>query len=262
MKGKFYSVDPTLLLLYLCILFLTLLAVPSASSGAPGTLAPGLSLSSLTPLILSVVLGVAMYVCALVAYYAFLSEDVFLLRGRQDPLTLLLLRFVNPIREQLNKPPIWEVPGDIAEKEIVQLGIEWFSHIDQWQRVRRPFHGRAAKNKAVLRELARQLVANMVQALWHLQWSRRIRERMLELDLDSSNRIMGLQQAEQRELDRLHRSFEALVSLASRLAELGSQVDENELAGLLDEFQETAMQIEEDTLAWGEVRRRGHSRVE
>ncbi len=257
MKGKYYSVDPTLLLLYLCILFLSLLVLPSAGSGTPALLAPSLSLSSLTLLILSVLLGIAMYVCALVVYYAFLSEDVFLLHGRQDSLTLLLLRLVNPIRELLNKSPIWQVPGGIAEKEIVQLGIEWFSHIDQWQRQRHPLHGRAAKNKVMLRELARQLVANMVQALWHLQWCRQIGERMLELDMASSNRIIGLQEAERRERDRLNHSFEALVSLASRLAELGSQVDENELARLLDEFRETALQIEEDTLAWGEVRTNG-----
>ncbi len=256
MKGKLYSVAPIILFLYLWILVLSLLVVSSASGGPSDFKVPDWSLSNLTLLCLSILLGVVMYGGALVLYYAFLCEDVFLLHARQDSLTLLLLRLVNPIREQLGKTPIWEVPGDVPEKEMVELGVEWFSHIDQWLRRRRPFYGRAASNKAMLRQLARRLVANMIQALWDLQWSRRLGERLLELDLpDRTNRMMRLQQAERRELERLNRSFESLVSLATRLVELGSQVDEGEVERLLAEFRETTTRIEEDTLAWDEVRR-------
>lgn len=256
MKGKVFSVAPIILLLYIWILMLSLLVISSAADGSPAARMPDLSLSNLLLLALSILLGIAMYVSAIVLYYAFFCEDVFLMHRKQDSLTLILLRLVNPIRELLGKPPIWEVPGDVPEKEMVELGTDWFSHIDQWLIKRRPFYGRAARNKALLRQLARRLVANMVEALWDLEWSRRLSEKLLELDLpDTTNRMLRLQQAEQRELERLNRSFESLVSLATRLVELGSQVDERDVERLLSEFREITTQLEEDTLAWDEVRR-------
>jgi hypothetical protein len=256
MKGKVFSVAPIILLLYIWILVLSLLAISSATGTPPAARMPDLSLSSLVLLALSILLGIAMYAAAIVLYYTFFCEDVFLLHRKQDSLTLILLRLVNPIREQLSKPPIWEVPGDVPEKELVELGVDWFSHIDQWLNKHRPFYGRAARNKALLRQLARRLVADMVQALWDLEWSRRLREKLLELELpDTANRVLRLQQTEQRELERLNRSFESLVSLATRLVELGSQVDERDVERLLEEFREIATQIDEDTLAWDEVKR-------
>ncbi len=256
MKGKVFSFAPIIFLLYIWVLMLSLLAISSATGTAPSPRMLDLSLSNLVMLALSVLLGVAMYAGAVVLYYAFFCEDVFLLHRKQDSLTVILLRLVNPVRAQLGKPPIWEVPGDVPEKEMVELGVDWFSHIDQWLNKHRPFYGRAARNKALLRQLARRLVANMVEALWDLEWSRRLRDKLLELDLpDATNRVQRLEQAEQRELERLNRSFESLVSLATRLVELGSRVDERDVETLLEEFREIAIRIEEDTLAWDEVKR-------
>lgn len=211
-----------------------------------------LDLVSLTAILL---LGAAIYLAGLLLYYVLFYHDVLAL-VREDHVTQTFLKLVNPMRAAFGKLPIWDVPQDVAEKETVWVAIDCLSHI-QWSLDRyRPAHGRVVSNAATLKHLARKLVTNIVEALWSLQWSRGMTAKLCQLESSGqSDRVSRIQEIQQRDMDRLNHSFDSLVSLDVRLAELGSQVSDGDLEGLLAEYGEVLTQLEEDARALEEVRK-------
>jgi hypothetical protein len=206
-------------------------------------------------LLFSILLGAGLYVAATLSYYAFFYEGLLLLSRDEDLMTRDLIGGVNLLRERLGQPPIWPVPEDVPEKEMVRVASDWLLYVQKELDKHRPRRGRAESNKATLKRLARRLAANMVEALWSIQRSREIRERIARMNLPGSeDRIRRMQQIEQRDVQRMQHSFDSLVTLAMRLVELGSKMNDDDVARLLEEFRETAKQIEEDTQALDEVR--------
>ncbi len=211
-----------------------------------------LNLFSITAILL---LGAMIYIAGMLLYYVFFFDDILIL-GREDSLTQVLLRLVNPLRSALGKMPVWDVPQDVAEQEMLRVAVDCLSHI-QWALNRhRPAHGRVISNATTLNYLARKLLGDMVEALWSLQWTREITVKLNQLDQpEAAHRIARIQAIEQRDLQRIDRSMDSLVSLATRLTELGSQVKNSDLEDLLAEFGEVLTQLEEDALALEEVRK-------
>ncbi len=205
--------------------------------------------------LLAIVIGTALYVVGVVFYYAFLYDDPFMLDGEQDALTRALLIPANEIRNRLSLAPVWSIPQDVPEKEMVRTAARWLAHMQGELSRHRRLQSRAASNRAALQALSRKTIADMVQALWAIQWSRELGETLSRTDAPDSERLARVRQVEQRNLQRMQRSFDSLVAFSTRMLELGSEVSDSDVERLLAGFRETVTRLEEDAQALEEVRK-------
>ncbi len=118
------------------------------------------------------------------------------------------------------------LPCKIEAKQgkMVQSAVDCLSHTRRELARSRFVSARARSNAATLSRLADELVANMVETLWNLQWSRHITARLNRINgYVSPDQIARVQQIEERDLRRIQHSFDAMLGLASKLAELGTR---------------------------------------
>lgn len=215
----------------------------------------GFLLANWELVVLAIVMGTALYLASVVFYYAFLYDDPFMLDGDQDAFTRALLTPVNDLRSRLRIPPLWLIPQDVPEEETVRTAAQWLAHMQGELSRHRRFQTRAASHQAMLNALSRKMIADMVQALWTIQWSREMGEALSRRDAPDSERLARVRQIEQRNLERMQRSFDSLVGFSTRMLELGSEVNDSDVERLLAGFRETVTQLEEDTQALEEVRK-------
>lgn len=204
-------------------------------------------------LVVGAVAGTLVYIGAVVLYYVLLYDDVLVV-DHQDLLTRRGLIWINRVRDSIGKLPLWSMPPDIPEKQMVCVARDCLAHIQEELSLS-PARGRRAGRAAALQALARRLGDNLVQALWSQSWSRELIDKLENTDGSDSQHIAAIRRIEQREQRRFRRSFDSLVSLTTALAERGSEIQDGDMDRLLSEFGEITLQMEEDAQALQEVRR-------
>ncbi len=202
----------------------------------------------------SILCGAGCYFAGFVLYYICFYNELLVVR-EDGVLTRALLRFVNPIRDWVGKAPLWDTPQGLPEQAMVQVAVDCLSHIRRELARSGSVSARAASNAASLKQVTGELVADMVETLWNLQWARNISAKLNHLGGHASpDQMARIQLIEERDVRRIQRSFDTMLALASKLAELGAQVRESDLEKLLDEFREVLTELEEDALALEEIR--------
>ncbi len=205
--------------------------------------------------VLAVAFGTLLYLAGVVLYYAFLYDDPFMLDDEQDPFTRAMLIPANNLRTRFRVPPVWLIPDNVPEKETARLAARWLDRLQRELGHHRRLQTRAASNQAALKSLARKTIADMVQALWTIQWAREMSGTLSRIDPPDSERVARVRQIEQRSLERMRRSFDTLVAFSTRMLELGSEINDGDVERLLAGFRETVTRLEEDTQALEEVRK-------
>ncbi len=200
-----------------------------------------------------VVVGTVIYGAAAVLYYVLFCDDVLVV-GHQDFFVRRSLAWINQARASVGRMPLWVTPPDAQEQGMVRVARDCLAHIQE-ELSFSPTRGRRAGSAGALQTLAYRLGDNLLQALWSLSWSREITQKLASTDGSDSQHIAAIQHIQQREERRFRRSFNSLVSLATALAELGSEIQEGDMERLLSEFGEITLQMEEDAQALQEVRR-------